>query len=249
MPTERPLSVAEACELPAGDADNPAWVNAGVTGHVASVTERATQKGGKMWVCVLRDTTGSATIEFSMFTAPKFNPGDLIDVTGKGLRRTDYNGKAQLSLGKSCEVHRLGRVVEPEPAPGPGPQVVHRDGVVEPEDCDPNGPAPLHPVMGQTVGMAIKEAITLVDPNGFTGLINSPDYWRAVHAAASDIIRVSRLLERGQLAPSARLRAKASGRPPPEPLPPPPRAMTEPPPPARKAAVTTTQAPDEDVPF
>lgn len=244
MPTEPPISVAEACEMQPGDEQTPSWINAGVTGTVASITPRETKKGGKMWVCVLRDNTIDATIEFSMFTAPKFTPGDLIDVTGKGLRRTDYNGKPQLSLGKSVEVHKLGRGVDLLGKGGSTQTAKQTSGQVSAEDATEPANEPLHPIAGQTVVMAMKEAIALVDPNHFTGTIGSPDYWRAVHAAASDVIRVSRMLERGQLAPSARTRAKANAES--DKPAPPPTAPRKPTPPAAHH-ITETQ--EEDVPF
>lgn len=114
------LSVAQVCELQPGDEQNATWINPGFTGVVRKVDQRPTKKGGKIWPCVIADTTGSATIEVTLFTAPKFAVGDQIDICGQGLRRTEYNGNPQAALGKNTEIHVVGaRVAHHEQAQAP----------------------------------------------------------------------------------------------------------------------------------
>lgn len=67
------------------------------------------------------------------------------------------------------------------------------------------------PVFGATVGMAINQALDLLtrDLNHDERVerIVTPVFWHSVHEVASDIIRVSRHLEAGHLAPSPSERA------------------------------------------
>lgn len=68
------------------------------------------------------------------------------------------------------------------------------------------------PVFGATVGMAINQACDMIReaepdyPITMEWLL-SPDFSQNVHTIASDLIRVSRMLEKGILAPSAKERA------------------------------------------
>lgn len=195
MPTEQMLSVAEAVELQPGDAQNATWINPGMQGVVRKIERKMTKAGKPFFPCVIADTTGSATIEVSFFTAPKFGEGDLIELSGQGLRRTEYNGKPQAAIGQKTEVHVIGKHVHAEEqtqrAAAGAPAI---DGT-------------LQPVQGQTVGMAMKEALAIVVFERTGGERGSPIFWEDVYTVASDIIRVSRLLESGKLAPSVKERA------------------------------------------
>lgn len=222
------LSVAEVCELPPGDKENAVWINPGFQGVVRTITLRQGQK--KSWPCIIADTIGSATLEVCFFQAPKFEEGDLVEFSGKGLRRTEYNGKAQAAIGKDTNVHVLGKSVHHE-------EQKERVATSQPAL---NGQS--QPVPGQTVGMAMKEALTALVP-GNGARINTSAFWFEVHQFASDVIRVSRKLEAGKLAPSVKERAAAKpnpqagvSQPPTPPIPPPPPKPSQ-------------QELDEDVPF
>lgn len=201
---EQMLSVAEVCELQAGDADNATWINPGFQGVVRKIDQRNTKAGKKMWPCVIADTTGSATLEVTFFTAPKFGEGDLLEFSGQGLRRTEYNGKPQAAIGQKTEVHVLGKSVHHE-------EQVERAATGQPAI---NGTA--QPVIGPTVGMAINNAMeTLRHTYGveFKAALKTPAFWAEVHELSSDIIRVSRLLEHGKLAEPIRERVQGKTEP------------------------------------
>lgn len=183
------LSVAEVCEMQAGDKENAVWINPGFVGVVRSITPR--QGARKTWPCIIADTVGSATIEICLFQAPKFSEGDQIEISGKGLRRTEYNGKPQATIGKDTEIHILGRSVH------------HEEQKERAISGQPSVNGQLQPVNGQSVGMAIKEALTALVP-GNEARLNSPSFWFEVHQFASDVIRISRQLEAGKLAPSVK---------------------------------------------
>lgn len=226
--TEKMLSVAEVCELQPGDDQNATWINPGFTGVVRTITKKTKKAGGFFWPCVIADTTGSATIEVSFFQAPKFSEGDVIELSGSGLRRTEYNGKAQAAIGKQTEIHVVGASVH------------HAEQVERQEMLQPALNGTKQHIQGQTVGMAMKEAIALTaaaDAN--PDKVDSPEFWKRVHKTASAIIRLSNALEHGNLTP-ALTGPSASGRADP------PKA--ERPQPGPDRSVDTSGA-DQDVPF
>lgn len=191
--TEKPLSVAEVCELVPGGENNPCWINGGFTGVVKEIKRTTVKKTGRpMNICTIGDTTGSAVISMTVFNAVPFNEGDVIEVSGQGLRRTEYNGLAQVSLSQKSEIHLLGKSVH------------HPEQVERKANSEPAIDGTLHPVPGQSVGMALNNALTLLStgatPTEIERDVNLPEFWEKVYTVASDIIRVSRLLESGKLA-------------------------------------------------
>lgn len=78
------------------------------------------------------------------------------------------------------------------------------------------------PVLGQTVGMAINNAVRLVsstDESKKLDYVLSPEFSRSVFIVASDLIRISKLLEKGDMAKPAKERGQTEKRPEPEPEP------------------------------
>jgi hypothetical protein len=87
-----------------------------------------------------------------------------------------------------------------QPAPTPPPQVAP-----EAQWATPPSPSPKPVPNGQKVGMAVKEAITLV---GNTHTPEESEFWEDVFQYASEIIRVSMRLEEGELAPKIEAQAE-----------------------------------------
>jgi len=72
-------------------------------------------------------------------------------------------------------------------------------------------PKPGHePVYGATVGMAVKEACTVASGIGIDP--TKPEYFKFVYEFASDIVRVSLMIEKGELAPSAKTRQASAAK-------------------------------------
>ena len=73
-----------------------------------------------------------------------------------------------------------------------------------------DGTEPTQPVFGATVGMAMNQAIALLTHelkhDEVVQSVCEAHFWKAVHETASDVIRVSRMLEAGKLAPSVKER-------------------------------------------
>lgn len=186
-----PLSVAQVAAMTPGDEQNATWINPGVTGSVASISKKKSKTGKQFWACELQDMTGPQILPFTLFVAPRFSEGDVIDIHGKGLRLGEYNGKAVIQLGRDTEISVIGQSAH------------HKEQTERRESGAPavNG-QPQH-VNGQTVGMAVKEAIALVrscQPGSFD--FTSVKFWQDVRQVASSIIRLSHALEHGKLAPS-----------------------------------------------
>jgi hypothetical protein len=192
--SEQPLSVAELTELP-----DDSWVNAGFTAAVLSIekkgyTDKKTGAPRSMFICQLGDTTGSATVELAMFTAPKFGIGDQVDFLGKGIKFKNGQYGPKVSVGDKAEIHVIGKSAhaaeQKERAANSAPAV--------------NGDAPAF--RGEAVGMAVKEsiALTVMAWGGVGKLeeVKDPLFWADVKTIASNILRICRSLEHGKLSPS-----------------------------------------------
>lgn len=188
-----PLSVAQVAAMTPGDDNNATWINPGVTGTVASISSKKSKSGKQYWACELQDMTGPQVLSFTLWTAPRFSEGAVIDIHGKGLRLGEYNGKPVIQLGRDTEVSVIGESAH------------HKEQTERRESGAPavNG-QPQH-VNGQTVGMAVKEALAILKPDNEE--VGKPDFWKKLHEVASDIIRVSHMLEKGKLALPVRDRA------------------------------------------
>jgi hypothetical protein len=246
------LSVAQVCDLQPGDEQNATWINPGFSGVVSKIEKRPMKKGGFMWICELTDVNdANVFLSTSFFTAPKFGEGDLIEIFGKGLRRTEFKGAAQASTGKDTQVEVVARAANRgavNRAPAPAPQNNHG-----PIGDTPAEAAALKWINGQTVGMAMKEAIALV-VQSTKFMPHEADFWKAVKQTASNVIRVSQSLEKGHLSPApwpvvGKVEPEAA------PTPPPPQQGRSDPP---KAAVRPQAGPggsvahdndEADVPF
>lgn len=104
MPTNNVmLSVSQVCALAPGDEQNASWINPGFSGVVNQITNKTYGGGKTMYVCIIGDVNKPDMVEMTLFKPTPFKEGDLIDVRGKGLRRTEYQGKAQVSVGKETQ--------------------------------------------------------------------------------------------------------------------------------------------------
>jgi hypothetical protein len=105
--TTAPLGVAELSELP-----HDSWVNDGFTAIVRKIERKTSTKTNKpFWKCVLADTTGSATVGATFFTAPKFSEGQQVDFLGQGIKFKNGQYGPEVSIGDKTEIHVVGRVV------------------------------------------------------------------------------------------------------------------------------------------
>ena len=243
------ISLAQVCEMQSGE-----WINDPFMAVVSKITPRVGKppKNQKFWVCTLSDTTGSAEVEMATFTAPKFKEGDQIEVGGQGNKfENDPQWGKKIKTGMKTEIHVLGVSVH------------HQEQVDRKAEGKPALSGETFPIMGVTVGMAINNAMTLLTSrlthDEMVGRVITPVFWSSVHEVASDIIRLSRLLESGKLAPSVRERTGETVQQvaQPKPVTPPPTARSVQPP-ARNVALPNRPSDeqlanesegDETVPF
>lgn len=207
MSTEKNYTVAEVAMLP----DEPGWVNGSLAAHVLKIETIAKKAGGQFWKATLGDAPGDYTgcVSLSLFMAPKFQQGDQIRLGGGGIKKSSYQGKAQISLGKSSTV---------EVILGTARLQAGVSAAMETNRANTAQQANEGLINGQSVGMAIKEALSLqtfaCDEAQVRQLTRTPAFWQEVHETASDILRLAQLLEKGKLAAPIRERAgKPAGRP------------------------------------
>ena len=186
----QPASVAELVELP-----HDSWVNAGFTAVARSIERKISKKTNKpFWVCSMADTTGSAIVELAMFTAPKFGEGDQVDFLGQGIKFKNGQYGPKVSVGDKTEIHVVGKSAHH----------AEQKGRADAGAPAVNGQPQM--VLGQTVGMALKESLALVTM-AHGGIqdgkpLKDPLFWQDVKQCASNIIRLSRSLEKGHLSPA-----------------------------------------------
>ena len=200
------LTVAEVQEMQPGDDQNATWINPGFTAVVKKLVSTESKKSGKpMHICTLTGTNGVGEISMTLFTPTvKFNEGDTIEVSGKGLRRTEFNGLDQASVGRETEVRVVKRgsaAAAPqgdEPAPRSEQRRAPSD---EPRGGRDESQRPT-PINGQTVGMAVNNAVAILIHNatatdGPPSPVDLPKLQRNIEAIAISIITASRRLESG----------------------------------------------------
>lgn len=218
MPREtKPLlSIAEVFEMVPGTDKDAVWINPGLTGVLHTMKRTKSKKGQPMYICSLKDMSGSAEIGVTFFDECKFDEGDVLEIFGKGLRRTEYNKLQQISLGRDTEIHKIGRAAgwkaaETASAPaGAGSGSTARE--TPPGGFRGNNDGTNSVVFGATVGMAMKESLaihTKLCGDKLAPALCSSEFWGAVHETASDIIRISVALEQGKLRPSVKERNRS----------------------------------------
>lgn len=203
------LTLAEVCELQPGDEQNATWINPGTTAYVKSIVPRNSRQGKKMWPCMLHDPDTGAEAEMTLFSTPKFSIGDHIEVSGQGLRRTEYNGKAQISVGKNTSIHILTEARKPPfgsyAPPAEKPTEPTAFPAREPVDAQP-----MRTIFGATVGAAINQSMEvfryIYTPAKLEAALKTPEFWADLHTMASDFCRVALILENGKVAPKIKAR-------------------------------------------
>src|SRR5262245_9849729 len=91
----RPLSITEVLEIEPGE---NSWVNEGLIAVVRKI--ELITAGKKRWRCTLGDTVQrGAVLTMTLFFPPKFGEGDTIEITGKGIKRKEFNNYPEVSVG------------------------------------------------------------------------------------------------------------------------------------------------------
>jgi hypothetical protein len=192
MSNTKTITVAELLEMQPGDKQNAVWIN---DDFEAVMTDL--KPGQKVTTAILSDPhSPNIRIAATFFgrDCARFDR-KLVHFSGKGMTRTEYKGTQQITIGDKATVQVLGAA--PAGAAKNNPATGGASGGA-------SGSSVIH---GATVGMAINQAtaaIAKAKGNEFTpAYLNSSAFAQDLHFTASDIIRVSRALEAGKLAPKA----------------------------------------------
>lgn len=186
---DKTLNVAEVSLLP-----DESWVSA-LEAVVLKVEQKPTKKGGTWWPVTLGDKAGDYTkcCSVGLFAAPSFSEGDKVRLSGQGIMKKSYNGKAQINMGKSARIEVMNVGSERIQA------AMNRSA--PPAEGVNHGPSIIH---GATVGNAVKETFRALthglNPQELAEDLQAPEFWDRLRSGASMFIRVSQELEAGKLA-------------------------------------------------
>jgi len=256
------ITIGQLLQVPPGDRNNPAWVNADFEGVFMITKQGQTKTGQAMTNVSISDAhQPNIAIAATIFgrNCSSYH-GCLCRVSGSGISRTEYNGTQQVTIGDKATINVVGRVPG-QPAAEPPQQQAPVQSYSAPRQRTHNpAPAANTAVHGATVGMAINQAVGIIkdrlmdsDSASNAEYVNSPIFTRDLGTIASDIIRVAQHLEAGKLAPGPKTRGQV-GQPQEEapPPPPPPPPAPAPQPPHQQDAPTAYPVDDideSDVPF
>lgn len=165
-----------------------AWINDPV--HcILQVQSQKTSKAGKpFWPCSLTDANdpSSPVLTTTLFADPSRYSGKLVSLEGKGNKKTSYNNKAQINMGKAGFIKVL------SDANGAAPQAAQHSPPVPNATPQPTRTTPVNVVNGQSIGMAVKEAHLSILKSG------QPLTEDAIVSLAGIFLRASSRLERGE---------------------------------------------------
>lgn len=196
MSKAQTITVAELLEMKAGTKEKATWINDDFEAVVSDVKD-----GDKMSKATLSDPHNPrVTIAATFFgrDCARFE-GKLCHFSGKGMTRTEYKGDQQVTIGEKATVQVLGAAPAGSGGgggAGDGKPPAARTGSLN----------------GATVGMAINQACAMIRETeefaqGGMDYLKSPQFSQDLYINASDILRISRVLESGKLADSPKHRA------------------------------------------
>ncbi len=200
MKTPNKITLGELLEIRPGDKENPSWVNDEFEAVISNISPAQGKGPTKFLLSDPEDPTiRIMACSFGGMVITRYNE-KLCLFGGQGMTRTEFNGVQQLTIGAKVTINVIGGIAQASPAPRAANTSIPSP-VTRPTASPTTGP-----INGQTVGMAVKEAVGIVTEGGHDW--TAPSTWKFLHEVASDIIRVSRLLEMGKLAPPIRERAE-----------------------------------------
>jgi hypothetical protein len=196
MSKNQTLTVAQLLEMQPGTKDKATWINDDFEAVVSDV-----QVGDKNAKATLSDPHNPRVTIAAVFWGAggsRFE-GKLCHFSGKGMTRTEYKGTQQVSVGDKATIQVLGAA----------PAGAGSAGGDKGTGAAQGGPKLFQ---GQTVGMALNKACDLISKTdtfaqGGLDYLKSPQFSQDLYVAASDILRISRVLESGKLADSPKHRA------------------------------------------
>lgn len=201
MSKNQTLTVAQLLEMQPGTKEKATWINDDFEAVVSDV-----QVGDKNAKATLSDPHNPrVTIAAVFWGAGGYRfEGKLCHFSGKGMTRTEYKGTQQVSVGDKATIQVLGAAPAGSGSGGSGSG--SGGGAATPPSARTGNPN------GATVGMAINQACAMIRETeefaeGGMDYLKSPQFSQDLYVNASDILRISRVLESGKLADSPKHRA------------------------------------------
>lgn len=204
MASKPPATIYDILQLTPGTKDSPTWVNDEFEASVSGL-----KSGPKSTSAILSDPHNPGVQITAVFwdkrDLSRFN-GCVCHFAGQGMKRDEYQGTQQVSCSAKTTVNIVGRATN-------APQQGNQGGQPAQQRPAPAAGAP-GMIHGATVGMAINQAngIIIAGTKDIPAaarekFFDSPEYSRRLWTIASDIVRVSTLMEKGKLATAPKDRA------------------------------------------
>lgn len=199
-------TLAEVAQLRPGDKQSPSYVNFSFEALVFVGQSKPTANGGKMFPVTLTDPDDPRVKLASLSFDGKFPQyhGKRVRFSGKGMTRTEYNGSAQLGLGKNTVLEILGN------GPSQPPTQQRREENRPPAQRN-DAPATSTAPKALNAGFeakAIELALELMHTNATDTAPGSEDFTLQVYTLSSDLVRIYDRLILRQLAKGPAERAK-----------------------------------------
>ena len=237
---------------PAGDKENPSWVNGPFDAVLSNPQMRSPKNGGNpFFTCMLADPANPAcALSATFFGQVVPIPAGMVEVSGQGMQLGEYQGKKQISAGSKAKITPVGTPGLPGPIGTPVPNQVPANASYRAPAAPSTQGAPIH---GASVGMAVNNAkdILLNLHHQDASFFHSSEFGKELFQIASSILRVSQYLEKGNLAPKEgeRVEQGLPGFQVPAPVPPAPAPVVERPQPGPDGSVGDLGLEPFDVPF
>jgi len=194
MPTKL-ITIGEILEMSPGDRQNAVWINDDFE-CVLSDPKRGQGKAPNTAILTDPHSSGICILGNFFGTDPSRYAGKVVHVSGKGISRTEYKGTQQITIGDKATIQIVG---DAKPGQAATPAAAQKSAGIQGAE-------------GQAIGNAITNACQLIK-SAFEANEQAPlDYFqsqafsRDLFTTASDILRISRLLNTGKLADTAKVR-------------------------------------------
>lgn len=197
------ITITDITQMAPGTKENPVWLGKEFEAVVGQIITKQTSTGKEFYITTLSDPHNpSVSIEATFFTGGiASKSGKVCHFSGQGMKLEEYKGKPKIAVGDKAKINVVGGA--PSGAAAPAQR--------SPATPAAHAPAGQSTILGVTVGMAIVQAVGILrdchNQATVENYFGTADFSRELHMIASDIIRVGQLLERGQLAHSAKDRA------------------------------------------
>ena len=198
------ITITDIVQTAPGTKENPVWLGKDFEATVGQIVTKQTSTGKEFYITTLSDPHNpSVSIEATFFTGSiSSKSGKVCHFSGQGMKLEEYKGKPKIAIGDKAKINVVGA------APASGGAAPAQRLPAAPAASAPPGQTG---ILGVTVGMAIVQAISILRESHPGETLDSyyttTAFSRDLHIVASDIIRIGQLLERGQLAHSAKDRA------------------------------------------